>query len=260
MTIKADSIQPKNRLSFIDTNGNEGLDWADYPVPITPKQYETFLNPNRVLAVLKGTWLAPSEMAGLQSNKTKLHPVILKINHAFYKAKTEYELALAKAESEDIKIINELEKPSVKKYTVKKEKESWGFWGLIIMVFYPLHFVALQNVEPIEVTHLCPKTSKSEIDKLGSVHRFRWLLHVDSLEFKRYQEIKIELEKGIVPVLDNIKKVGARNLLSVEFLRQAHQLSSIYAAIFPNVKQEDMEAARNVLNTLPEAVKKLVSG
>lgn len=186
------------------------LKWSEYSLKIPRSQLET-LSMDLVLEILTQTAKSPTELAGL-NKKDIIHPLLLQLNQDFERAQSKYKNALDIAETQDLAKINKLEKT----YDVR----SYG--GLSGPVF--------------RILEACGSNYRSTdfVETEGAAHRIKFLYDVNHDEIERRQKIKDLIELALDPLIEDLAILKGKNLVDMNRLQQAKQLSKVYKAVFPS--------------------------
>lgn len=193
--------------------------WATYPVQLTAVQQET-INTAVLRSIMNDNALSPSKAAGLNKNVT---PLINVLDKEFREAVLKYKLDLAESEGMDRLTIDKL-----KSYRDAKYSGCKGFFRIIG------HWLCSSYV------------SEAKMKADGSVHRHAWMIRVCDRENERMKGIRKKIENAIKAKLIDIAALQAGQT-DIDRLKELHQLSAVFKALFPNVNQADVEAARKVL-------------
>jgi hypothetical protein len=212
------------QLTLVCGQGPNTIDWEYYPITITQNQCATIQKFDAVITFLEEKMKIPSEAANIHLSKIA-SPVIRVINIKCKHAIVKYKNLLSSADEADLHILEELEKL----YTITSFKGFWGFFYSIGQCF------GIKYKSDIEYA------------KEGSVHRLAFMQQVSTLETERLNDIKDRISKCITPLLADVKNSHVED---IAVLKQLHQISAIYNALFPNEPHLEVEAALEVLTKI----------
>jgi hypothetical protein len=203
----------------------ERVSWISNPVTITQSQLATIKNLPEVLAVLANSWKSPSAAASIPAGLIAV-PVIHQIDAEFRAAKLDYSNRLALAERGDLINLRELEK----NYKIRSFKGLKGFFFKMGKFFGGKY--------------------KSDIAAATetSVHRYAFMIEVSALESVRLKKVKDIITQSITPLLLDIE---ASQTEDVTLLRQLHQLTAIFNALFPNETNENIDRGLSIIASSP---------
>lgn len=202
----------------------KSLNWADYPVTITQSQFATIENLTALIAVLEDSFKMPSEAAGISANKVA-SPTIHVIDRKYRKAKLDYKQFLAEAEGKDLTTLQSL-------HNTYKIRSFVGFYGFFYTVGEYFGFKYKRDIE---------------VAKEGSNHRLAFMQKVSTLEMARLNDIKDRINRCLTPLLADITD---HQVEDIAVLKQLHQITAIYRALFPNEVHQEVEAATKLLEEI----------
>jgi hypothetical protein len=215
------------------------LNWDRSPVLITTAEKQT-MHFQRVTEVMKGKLKSPSEMANLPANA--LCDQVDRIDELFKESQEQYLKKLKKASQRDLNNLKILK---------NKNRGKWlicafftGVIGSSLGATSGSVFRLLGTIPGAKIGSIsgfiggaiaANKMLTTYRLRQGCAHRIKWMQAIDILERKRLKETLVIIRQSGRALLEEIKELEQDNEISIDKIKELHQLLLIHQVLFPKI-------------------------